>query len=102
LVLILFEEEKIIYKASCKYQKLKINELDEQKEAVSFGKYQKQFKGITEKSCFCLGSGTSAMMLNEIERKVEVDVVSICPGPNLAYYSQIKSLGEMVDPIWKE
>lgn len=34
------------------------------------------------------------------ERKVEGDGVSICPGPNMAYYSKETSLSEMVGHIY--
>lgn len=100
LALMPLEDGKTICKASSKYQKQKITELDEKKEDISFVEYQKQFKDITEKSCLCLGLGTSVMMLNDMERKAEGDGVSICPGPNLAYYSKTKSLLEMVGHIY--
>ena len=40
------------------------------------------------------------MHLNNMDRKVEGDAVSICPGPNLAYYSKTVSLQEMVGHIY--
>jgi len=91
---------KTICTASTKYQKQKVEELDEKKDQMSYQEYQRQFKNITEKSCLCLGLGTSVMMINEMDRKAEGDAVSICPGPNMAYYSKVKSLQEMVGHIY--
>jgi len=91
---------KTICKASRKYQKSKIEELNERKLELSDGEYQQEYKNITEKSCLCVGLGASVMMINDMERKVEGNAVSICPGPNLAYYSKIKSLQEMVGHIY--
>jgi hypothetical protein len=91
---------KTICTASSKYQKQKVQELDEKREQMSYEEYQKQFKNITEKSCLCLGLGTSVMMINDMDRKAEGDAVSICPGPNMAYYSKVKSLQEMAGHIY--
>ena len=35
-----------------------------------------------------------------MDRKVEGDGVSICPGPNLAYYSKTSSLLQMTNHIY--
>ncbi len=94
------DDGKTICKASSKYQKSKIIELEEKKSELSDSEYNQQFKNITEKSCLCLGLGASVMMLNKMNRKAEGDAVSICPGPNLAYYSKTKSLQEMVGHIY--
>ena len=40
------------------------------------------------------------MHINEMERKLEKDGVSICPGPNLAYYSKTATLKDMTNHIY--
>ena len=91
---------KTICTASRKYQDEKIVELNDKKTDLSEIEYKKQFRNITDKACLCIGLGTSVMMLNDMERKTEGDAVSICPGPNLAYYSKVKTLKEMVSHIY--
>lgn len=92
--------EKTLCTASRQYQHLKIKQLEAKKDEISEGDYQKQYSNITDKSCICVGLGTSALMVNEIDRKVEGDGVSICPGPNMAYYSKKTSLSDMVGHIY--
>src|SRR5690606_34112132 len=55
---------------------------------------------ITEKSCACVGLGTSALLAYNLDTKVEGTGVSICPGPNMAYYSKSMSLKNMIDHIY--
>lgn len=92
--------DKTICTASRQYQHLKIKELEEQKLELSDTEYNSQMTNITDKACICVGLGTSALMINDVERKVEGDAVSICPGPNMAYYSKITSLEDMVGHIY--
>lgn len=61
--------EKSLCTASRQYQHLKIKQLEEKKEEVSEVEYKKQYTNITDKSCICVGLGTSALMVNDIERK---------------------------------
>src|SRR5690606_38452748 len=51
-------------------------------------------------SCTCVGLGTSALLAYDLDTKTEGPGVSICPGPNMAYYSKIVSLQEMTDHIY--
>jgi len=92
--------EKTICTASRQYQHLKIKQLEDKKESLSTKDYKTQYSNITDKSCICVGLGTSALIVNDISRKVEGDGVSICPGPNMAYYSKETSLSEMVGHIY--
>jgi len=84
--------------ASREYQYLKIKELDAQ--ALPSEEYKLKWNKITEKSCTCVGLGTSALLAYNIDTKVEKTGVSICPGPNMAYYSKIMSLENMTDHIY--
>ncbi|TYA74437.1 hypothetical protein [Seonamhaeicola marinus] len=84
--------------ASREYQYLKIKALDAKN--LPEKEYQEAFDKITTKSCTCVGLGTSALLINNLDTKVEGKGVSICPGPNMAYYSKIMSLKNMTDHIY--
>jgi hypothetical protein len=90
--------EKGLCTASRQYQHLKIKELDAQ--GLPEEEYTGKFNKIVEKSCTCVGLGTSALLAYGLDTKTEGPGVSICPGPNMAYYSKIMSLKEMVDHIY--
>lgn len=90
--------ERNVCIASRQYQFLKLNELD--KEALPSDQHQIKFDKVVEKACLCVGLGTSALLVNNIETKTEGDGVSICPGPNLAYFSKIMNLKEIIDHIY--
>ncbi len=90
--------EVSICTASKKYQKLKINELDSKElDAIE---YQKQYDKITDKSCICVGLGTSAIKMNNLDIKYRGNGISICPGPNMAYFEEIISLKKMASHIY--
>ena len=55
---------------------------------------------ITDKACLCIGLTASTLMVYGLDTKIEGTAVSICPGPNLAYFSGKYSLKEMVDHIY--
>ncbi|MCK9219664.1 MAG: hypothetical protein M0P47_06405 [Bacteroidales bacterium] len=90
--------EPTLCTASRKYQKLKIDEL--KTKGLNDKEYQDEFNKIVEKSCICVGLGTSALLVNNLDTKVEKTGVSICPGPNMAYFSNKITLKEMVDHIY--
>ncbi len=91
-------KEEGLCTASRQYQHLKLQELE--KESVSSEEYQQRYAKITEKSCTCVGLGTSALLAYGLDTKTEGEGVSICPGPNMAYFSKIASLSEMLDHIY--
>jgi len=90
--------EKSICTASREYQYYKLQELDTQN--ISSDEKKLKYDKIVEKSCICVGLGTSALLSYDLDTKVEGEGVSICPGPNLAYFSKKMSLEEMVDHIY--
>jgi hypothetical protein len=53
-----------------------------------------------DKVCLCEGLVASARSSHDIAIPKISDAVSVCPGPNLAYFSRIVSLKEMVDHIY--
>ena len=90
--------DKGICTASRHYQKLKIDELDIKE--LPAAEYQSAFDKIVEKACICVGLGTPAYLNNDIDIKGIGPGVSICPGPNMAYFDKIVSLKEMTDHIY--
>lgn len=90
--------EKDICVASRQYQHLKLKELE------SFGlpekQHQEQYAKIVDKSCICVGLGTSVLLANNLDTRVEGKGVSICPGPNMAYFSKLMGLKEITDHIY--
>ncbi len=89
--------EKPICTSSQQYQSLKLKELDGLN--LSKDEYQKAFEKIVEKECLCKGLSTSTLLSKDIKVKPDYKV-TCCPGPNLAYFSKISSLKEMVDHIY--
>jgi len=90
--------EKTMCTASRQYQRLKLQELGN--EGLSQDAYQEKAMNILDKSCICVGLGTSALLANNLDTKNEGEGVSICPGPNLAYFSKTMSLKEITDHIY--
>ncbi len=86
--------------ASRKYQDIKLEKLDAQKDAISLLDYEKKKTKITEKSCLCVGLVNAAYIENSIKIKGEEQGVVICPGPNLAYFDKEVSLSNMVQHIY--
>jgi len=84
--------------ASKEYQHKKIQELKEQN--LSEMEFEKELGKITDKACLCNGLTASTLMANGLDTKMEGTAVSICPGPNLAYFSSTYSLKKMVDHIY--
>lgn len=90
--------DKPICVASKQYQKLKINELEGKN--LTAEEYQKAYDKITVKSCICSGLVMTAYTENDLVRKSDGKGVSLCPGPNMAYFSKKSTLHEMVDHIY--
>ncbi len=89
---------KPICTASFRYQNLKRKELETKN--LSPDEFNKKYDEIVDKSCICVGLGTSALLANGLDTKVEGKGVSVCPGPNMAYFSKNVSLRNMVDHIY--
>ena len=84
--------------ASREYQHLKLKEIDALE--ISSEEKEKRVEKVTEKSCICVGLGTSTLILNNLSTKKVGDGVSVCPGPNMAYYDKIISLRGITDHIY--
>lgn len=84
--------------SSREYQNLKIKQLLMNDLAPE--DFQEKFNQITEKVCLCEGLCASAYIKNNILKPRENKAVTICPGPNTAYFSRTYSLDEMVKHIY--
>lgn len=90
--------EQPICTASREYQNLKIKQLETLQLPVA--DHEQQFNTITEKVCLCEGLCASVYLKDEIIKPKESTAVAICPGPNLAYFSNTYTLQEMVHHIY--
>ncbi len=91
--------ERPICTASTKYQKLKLEQIEAQ--GLSAEEVQKQRKLVLDKECLCLGlsnAATSSCITKPILKSASG--VTICPGPNIAYFSKVVSLQTMADHIY--
>lgn len=89
---------KPICTASREYQNLKIQQL---KNEISDEKVlEHEILKVIEKDCLCEGLGASALLKNKTKLSHNLSAVTICPGPNLAYFSNVFSLKQMVDHIY--
>jgi hypothetical protein len=84
--------------ASREYQHLKIKAL--QAQDISPAVYQQQLAAVTDKICLCEGLCASVYLKNDLLKPKESQAVSICPGPNLVYFSKNYTLKEMVAHIY--
>jgi len=92
-----FTEEPICT-ASRKYQKLKLNHL--QTLELSEHEFEKQKADVLAKECLCVGLSNSAALSYDEPFLKHLTAVTICPGPNIANFSEIVSLQTMVDHIY--
>ncbi|MFI5451375.1 hypothetical protein ACHMWN_04385 [Pedobacter sp. UC225_61] len=84
--------------ASREYQHLKINDL--KTKGLPISAFEKELEKVTEKVCLCEGLCSSTYQKIGILKPKESKAVAICPGPNLAYFSRVYSLDEMVGHIY--
>ena len=91
--------EKPICTASREYQYKKLKAILADPN-LSVKQVAEQSAEITEKDCLCEGLAAPALLKNNIPDPHRLEAVTICPGPNLAYFSKIFSLEEMVGHIY--
>ncbi len=90
--------EKPVCAASRQYQKKKIDNL--RLHITDPDLLKLEISKVTDKSCICVGLGTSALLVNHLDTRKEGAGVSVCPGPNMAYFSKTVSLRKMIDHIY--
>lgn len=84
--------------ASHKYQKQKLEQL--QSLQIPKEELDRQVKKVLDKECLCVGLSNAAIKTYNLKPFSKRKVVNICPGPNIAYFSEIVSLKKMVDHIY--
>ncbi|MBL1232624.1 MAG: hypothetical protein COA31_007890 [Flavobacteriales bacterium] len=84
--------------ASRQYQKLKIEELN--KKNLPDAQHQKEFEKITVKSCICAGLVMTPYIEHDMLKSSDGKGISVCPGPNMAYFSKKSTIAEMVSHIY--
>jgi hypothetical protein len=85
--------------ASREYQRKKIGQLMSLE--LSSSELDAEMKKVLAKECLCTGLSNAAVKkyaLSPFNKKTAA--VNVCPGPNIAYFSKIVSLREMVDHIY--
>ena len=90
--------DRPICTASRQYQHLKIEEIKKSGSAENI--QNEELSMLMQKDCLCEGLGASALLLHHVKPAHHLSAVTICPGPNLAYFSGIFSLKQMVDHIY--
>lgn len=55
---------------------------------------------LNQRDCLCEGLGVATLLKYDINPAHKLTAVTICPGPNLAYFSGVFSLKQMVDHIY--
>lgn len=90
--------DKPVCTASITYLNKKIAQLKEN--VTDPEQFSKEFDRVTDKVCLCEGLTVTPLILNNIPTPKQSRAVSVCPGPNIAYYSKVATLKEMVDHIY--
>lgn len=84
--------------ASRKYQSLKAEQLKSLN--LPEDEYIKQLNDVHAKECLCVGLSNSASLEYKQPFLKKLTNVTICPGPNIAYFSEVVSLAQMTDHIY--
>ncbi len=93
--------EQPICTASRQYQKLKLDQLKTIELKPSA--FKERVAQIVRKSCICNDLAEPPLIAHHVTTKHGVEpkrFTAICPGPNIAYFSKIVSLKEMIDHIY--
>ena len=90
--------DRPICTASRQYQYLKLKELEEMN--LPEDVYQKQYNKIIAPECLCVGLSEPAIITHQIDYKIKDNGVTVCPGPNMAYFHKKTSLKEMIAHIY--
>jgi hypothetical protein len=84
--------------ASRQYQHLKLKQL----ESMDLPQHELNEKRaeVLAKDCLCEGLSSGALVQNHIRHPHKLYAVAVCPGPNLAYFSGVFTLRQMLDHIY--
>ncbi|HEY3406315.1 MAG TPA: hypothetical protein VGK59_23165 [Ohtaekwangia sp.] len=84
--------------ASRTYQWHKINQLKSLN--LPEAEYADRYEEIVSKECLCIGLSNAAMNKYGLPTVKHLAAVTVCPGPNIAYFNRTVSLREMTDHIY--
>lgn len=87
-----------ICSASLKYQQLKLKQLESAD--LETAEKEKQKEILLHKECLCVGLINAAIKAYQLPALKRQEGVTVCPGPNIAYFNKVVSLREMVDHIY--
>jgi len=90
--------EKPLCTASITFLNRKIKNLKEK--FTEHTAFQNEYNKAVDKVCLCEGLTSSALIVNGIDTPKQSRAVAVCPGPNLAYFSKVSGLREMIDHIY--
>ena len=91
--------DKPICVSSREYQFKKIKEI-QNSESLSGELKESLIAEVEEKDCLCEGLSASVLLRNNLPPHHNLRAVTICPGPNLSFFTGIFSLEEMIDHIY--
>jgi len=89
---------KPICVSSREFQNHKLKQLQEKN--LPSEKIALEMEDILAKDCLCEGLATATFLKNDIPVEHNLSAVTICPGPNLAYFSGIFTLEDMIGHIY--
>lgn len=84
--------------ASYAYQKKKIEQLRSLR--LPREQYIKRYHDIVNKECLCIGLSNAAVHAYGLTPFKKLEAVTVCPGPNIAYFDRVATLVEMTDHIY--
>ena len=84
--------------ASRAFQKRKIKELKDN--ITDTEVLSREIDNVTQKTCLCMGLANASLTANNITLHKTLNTIAVCPGPNMAYFSKIVTLKEMVNHIY--
>ena len=90
--------DRSICTASRQYQNEKLKELTDKK--LSKQAYEEAIDRIIAPECLCVGLSEPAIITHNIDYKIKDMGVTVCPGPNMAYFDKKTSLKKMVGHIY--
>jgi hypothetical protein len=89
--------ERPICTASKEYQAEKLDEINAME--LSADQKQEEIGRVLEKACICDHLGNGALIALGLARETNAPQ-SVCPGPNIAWFSRKYSLEEMIDHVY--
>lgn len=84
--------------ASYTYQKHKVNQLKSLN--LSEAEFKAKYDEVVSKECLCIGLINSAIANYGLLPIKNLRAVTICPGPNIAYFDKTVTLQQMADHIY--